>query len=58
MGAAAMTAGASLRKPVAWRQINWRRAHRNVRRLQIRIVKAGQQSVAKPRPVRGALSKA
>ena len=43
MGAAAMTAGASLRDPTAWRQINWRRAHRNVRRLQIRIVKAEQQ---------------
>jgi hypothetical protein len=40
MGAAAMTAGASLRDPTAWRQINWRRAQRNVRRLQIRIVQA------------------
>lgn len=43
MGAAAMTAGASLRDPTAWRQLNWRRAHRNVRRLQIRIVQAEQQ---------------
>src|SRR5207247_2233430 len=25
-----------------WHRINWRRAHRNVRRLQIRIVKAEQ----------------
>lgn len=50
MGAAAMTAGASLRMPIAWRQINWRRAHRNVRRLQIRIVKAEQQQ--KKRKVR------
>ena len=43
MGAAAMTAGASLRQPMGWRQINWRRAQRNVRRLQIRIVKAEQE---------------
>lgn len=50
MGAAAMTAGASLRKPMEWRQVNWRRAHRNVRRLQIRIVKAEQQQ--KKRKVR------
>lgn len=50
MGAAAMTAGASLRKPLEWRQINWRRAERNVRRLQIRIVQAEQQQ--KPRKVR------
>ena len=38
-----MTAGASLRQPMAWRQINWGRAQRNVRRLQIRIVQAEQQ---------------
>ena len=43
MGAAAMTVGASLRQPMDWRQINWRRAQRNVRRLQIRIVKAEQE---------------
>lgn len=43
MGAAAMTAGASRRQPGAWRQINWRRAQRNVRRVQIRIVQAEQQ---------------
>ena len=43
MGAAAMTAGASRRQPLDWRQINWRRAQRNVRRLQIRIVKAEQE---------------
>ena len=41
-GVAARTAGASLRSECEWRQINWRRAHRNVRRLQIRIVKAEQ----------------
>jgi RNA-directed DNA polymerase len=38
-----MTGGASLRQPGAWRQFNWRRAQRNVRRLQIRIVQAEQQ---------------
>jgi hypothetical protein len=43
MGAAAMTAGASLRQPLDWRQLNWRRAQRNVRRLQIRIVQAEQE---------------
>ena len=41
MGAVA-TAGASLRPRGHWHQINWRRAHRNVRRLQIRIVQAQQ----------------
>lgn len=44
------TAGASLRHRWHWHQINWRRAHRNVRRLQIRIVKAEQGG--KPRKVR------
>lgn len=39
-GAAVRTAGASLREPVAWHDINGRKAHRNVRRLQARIVKA------------------
>jgi hypothetical protein len=38
-GAAEVAAGASLRKPVEWHSINWK-AHRNVRRLQARIVKA------------------
>jgi RNA-directed DNA polymerase len=33
-------AGASLREPVNWHSINWTKAHRNVRRLQTRIVKA------------------
>jgi RNA-directed DNA polymerase len=42
MGAVA-TAGASLRPRWHWHQINWRRAHRNVRRLQIRIVQAEQE---------------
>ena len=40
MGAAGVAAGASLRKPVEWHSINWKKAHRNVRRLQARIVKA------------------
>ena len=49
MGAVA-TAGASLRPRWHWHQINWRQAHRNVRRLQIRIVQAEQEG--KPRKVR------
>ena len=51
--ASARTAGASLREPVEWHSINWKEAHRNVRRLQARIVKA-----TKPRPVTGALAEA
>ena len=39
-GAAEVAAGASLRTPVEWHSINWKKAHRNVRRLQARIVKA------------------
>jgi RNA-directed DNA polymerase len=39
-GAADVAAGASLRKAVEWHSINWKQAHRNVRRLQARIVKA------------------
>jgi len=42
-------AGASLR-PVDWRSIKWKRANRNVRRLQRRIVQAQQQG--KKRKVR------
>ena len=37
------SAGASLRPAVDWHSINWRRANRNVRRLQRRIVQAQQQ---------------
>jgi RNA-directed DNA polymerase len=33
-------AGASLRETVAWHDIKWKKSHRNVRRLQARIVKA------------------
>jgi RNA-directed DNA polymerase len=39
-GAARVAAGASLREAVEWHSINWKQAHRNVRRLQARIVKA------------------
>ena len=42
-GAAARTAGASLSSRCDWRQINWRRTQRSVRRLQIRIVQAEQE---------------
>ena len=41
MGVATAT-GASPRSPLDWHAIPWRRAHRNVRRLQARIVKAWQ----------------
>jgi hypothetical protein len=34
------TTGASLREPIEWHQINWSKANRTVRRLQVRIVKA------------------
>jgi len=40
---AVSAAGASLRHRWHWHQINWRRVHRNVRRLQIRIVQAEQE---------------
>lgn len=33
-------AGASLRKPIDWHKISWYKVNRNVRRLQVRIVKA------------------
>ena len=48
----AQTTGAASREPPAWHAINWRKAHREVRRLQARIVKA-TQFVEKPRPSRG-----
>ena len=38
----AMTTGASLRQPLEWHSLNWRAIQRNVRRLQVRIVKAWQ----------------
>jgi hypothetical protein len=38
-------AGASLRESVDWHRINWKQAHRNVRRLQARIVKAFRSRV-------------
>jgi RNA-directed DNA polymerase len=38
----ARTTGAASREPQAWHAIDWRQAHRDVRRLQARIVKATQ----------------
>ncbi|MCP4598422.1 group II intron reverse transcriptase/maturase [Neptuniibacter sp.] len=49
-GATVAVAGASLREPVAWHDIDWKKAHRNVRRLQARIVKAKKEG--KKRKVR------
>lgn len=40
MGVVIATTGASLRKAINWHGINWYHANRNVRRLQVRIVKA------------------
>src|SRR5258707_4461183 len=40
--ASAPSVGAPTDKPLDWHQINWRRAERNVRRLQIRIAQATQ----------------
>jgi len=40
---ALLTAGAASREEVNWYAIDWHKAHRNVRRLQARIVKACQQ---------------
>lgn len=39
-GVAVVATGASLREPVEWYSINWKQAHRDVRRLQTRIVTA------------------
>jgi RNA-directed DNA polymerase len=39
-------AGAASREPLDWHAIDWRKAHRNVRRLQARIVKATQEGKA------------
>ena len=50
----ASTTGAASHEPQAWHALNWRQAHREVRRLQARIVQATQQfSVEKPRPSPG-----
>ena len=40
---AATTAGAVPHIPVSWSTLNWQSLHRNVRRLQARIVKAWQE---------------
>lgn len=39
-GVAAAATGANLRDPVDWHSVNWKEVHRDVRRLQARIVKA------------------
>jgi len=36
-------AGAASHETVDWHAIDWQKAHRNVRRLQARIVKATQE---------------
>lgn len=38
----ALTTGASLREAISWSKIDWSKAYRTVRRLQVRIVKAIQ----------------
>ena len=43
MSQAATLAGAAPAGAVPWHAINWRKAHRTVRRLQARIVKAAQE---------------
>jgi len=40
---AEMMAGAASHAPMDWHAIDWPKAHRNVRRLQARIVKAVQE---------------
>lgn len=40
MTAVATLAGAPLTGPVDWKGINWKKANRNVKQLQVRIVKA------------------
>ena len=49
-GATEGVAGASLREPVAWHDIEWKKAQRNVPRLQARMVKAKKEG--KKRKVR------
>jgi hypothetical protein len=49
----ALTTGASLRETIIWSQINWFKAYRTVRRLQVRIVKAIQFSADKLHPLLG-----
>jgi RNA-directed DNA polymerase len=42
MTAAVVPAGAVSHREVNWHAIDWQKVHRNVRRLQVRIVKAAQ----------------
>ena len=39
----AQSAGAASHKTIAWQSIDWEKAHRTVRRLQVRIAKATQE---------------
>ena len=45
--------GASSQIDESWHAIEWRKVHQNVRRLQVRIVKATQEQVEKPRLEKG-----
>ena len=40
MTAVTTLAGAPLNKPVDWQRINWKQVNRNIKQLQVRIVKA------------------
>ena len=54
MTAVATPAGAPLTGPVDWKEINWKQVNRNVKRLQVRIVKA-IEVVLLLRPAKGRL---
>jgi RNA-directed DNA polymerase len=43
LGVVIEATGASLRETIEWHEINWKNVNRNVRRLQVRIVKAFQE---------------
>jgi RNA-directed DNA polymerase len=47
LGADIRAVGASLGKPIDWHSINWNKVSRNVRRLQVRIVKALREGKAR-----------
>lgn len=49
----ATLAGALLSEPVDWKGINWKKVNRNVKQLQVRIVKAIGQLILLLRPVKG-----
>jgi RNA-directed DNA polymerase len=50
---AARVTGAASHITVEWHAINWQRVHRNVRRLQVRIVKAMQEGSCKTASLTG-----